>query len=94
MTAVKSNTTFELGQVVITRGALEELPPFDVWVAINRHANGDWGDLCEEDTALNDASVKGEGRLMSRYQTDNGTAFWIITEWDRSVTTILLPLEY
>ena len=43
---------------------------------------------------LNDASVKGEGRLMSRYQTDNGTSFWIITEWDRSVTTILLPLEY
>ena len=59
-----------------------------------RRAEGDWGDVCKEDWAENDEALKHERRLLSSYRTKHGVRFWIITEWDRSVTTILLPLEY
>ncbi len=94
MKTEKSNRKFALGRVVITEGASSKLAECDVWNAFNRHANGDWGDLCDDDRELNDWGVYHNARLMSRYCTDDGTWFWIITEWDRSVTTILLPEEY
>ncbi len=85
---------FLLGQIVATRNALDSLDPNDVLAAIQRHSHCDWGELCEEDKILNDLSLEEEGRLLSNYTDSKGTAFWIITEWDRSVTTVLLPEDY
>ncbi len=94
MTTVKSNGRFLLGQVMITPGALQVLPAREVWESMQRHVQGDWGDICEGDWKLNDDALKHEGRLLSRYLSKRGTRFWIITEWDRSLTTVLLPEEY
>ena len=86
---------FELGQVLITPGARDDLDLKDVASCLVRHAGGDFGDVCEEDKMLNDESiVLGDGRIMSSYRDRNDIKFWIITEWDRSATTILLPDEY
>lgn len=94
MMTLKSTKRFSLGQLAITRGAINEIPANEVWECLRRHAEGDWGDLCEEDWMLNDDSLQTEQRLLSSYRTANGVKFWIITEWDRSLTTILLPEEY
>ncbi len=59
-----------------------------------KHLTGDWGDLCEEDKQANEAALKYHLRLLSAYHLSDGTKIWLITEWDRSVTTILLPEEY
>ncbi len=62
---------------------------------LQRHFGGDWGDLDEGDKRQNDFALKtGEDRLMSSYQITPELKLWIITEWDRSVTTLLLPSEY
>ena len=85
---------FELGQVLITPGAYDELNLKDAAQCLVRHADGDFGDMSEEDKASNEEAVENEGRIMSAYHDSNGVKFWIITEWDRSATTILLPSEY
>jgi hypothetical protein len=84
---------FPLGQIVITTTAQASLDPDDVQKGLQRHVSGDWGDLCPEDARSNAHALKHLGRLMSVYG-EGETRFWIITEWDRSVTTILLPLDY
>mgnify|MGYP002652373312 CR=1 FL=1 len=94
MMTLKSSKRIPLGQVVITRGALETLPAVEVFDCLMRHAEGDWGDVCQEDWALNDEALENESRLLSSYRTKEGVQFWIITEWDRSYTTILLPEDY
>ena len=87
---------FPLGQTLATPGALaalsqaEQTP--DEFLA--RHQAGDWGELCEEDVAENELSLEKGFRLLSAYRLNNGTRIWIITERDRSATTILLPEEY
>ena len=86
--------SFPLGQLVSTPGAINTLHPEDVVGALARHAFHDWGDLCPEDKALNDVAIQEGTRLLSAYTDRNGTKFWIITEADRSVTTVLLPDEY
>ena len=85
---------FQLGQVVATKGIMETLSYTDINSALIRHGNGDWGDVCSEDKKLNDQAVKEGMRLLSSYKSEGGERFWIITEWDRSVTTILFPDEY
>lgn len=85
---------FSLGQTVITAGAYEKLNHYEVLSALIRHSTGDWGDVCEEDKLSNDQAVEEGLRILSSYRTKDGTKFWIITEWDRSVTTVLLPSEY
>lgn len=90
---------FPLGQQVVTRGVYDHIetdPAFALFVkqSMDRHAKGDWGDLCAEDKALNDESLNGEGRLFSAYEQAGLPKIWIITEWDRSVTTVLFPDEY
>jgi len=85
---------FPLGQIVITRGASGTLGPDDVLCGLFRHSNGDWGDVGDEDELSNEVSLIDGGRLLSSYRTNSGTKYWIITEYDRSVTTILLPDEY
>jgi hypothetical protein len=85
---------FALGQTVITSAAMEVLTNQDVLTALSRHARGDWGDLCEEDRKENEFSLREGFRLFSVYHTPIGKKFWIITEADRSVTTVLLPSDY
>jgi hypothetical protein len=82
---------FPLGKVVITRNAALELSPIDVMDALNRHAQGDWGDVCEEDGISNELALVEDTRLFSAYRDTTGQKFWIITEHDRSITTNLLP---
>lgn len=94
MVAFDFGPKFELGRVVITRNALSTLPPDDVAAAIQRHSRGDWGELDQHDLAENERSLKEGGRLLSIYQTETGVRFYVITESDRSVTTILLPEDY
>ena len=83
-----------LGQTVITQGAIAVLANSDVLNALVRHAAGDWGDVCGEDRLANDEALRTGARLLSAYRDCDGVKFWIITEADRSVTTILLPEEY
>ena len=85
---------FPLGRTVITRGALDALDETDVRAGIARHALGDWGDLCPDDKQANNDALSAGARLLSAYHTGAGRKFWIITEADRSVTTVLLPEEY
>jgi hypothetical protein len=91
-----SNTRFTLGQTVATPGAIEALSRTgDTPLAfLRRHAAGDWGDLTAADAAENEASVTLGFRILSAYQLVDGTRIWVITEADRSATTILLPEEY
>lgn len=86
--------SFALGQTVITPDALENLDAADVLSALQRHARGDWGDVPAEDRAANERSICEGCRLLSAYTDRKGTKFWIITEADRSVTTVLLPENY
>jgi len=85
---------FPLGALVATPGALEQVPHEERLIALSRHARGDWGDIDPEDRAENELSLREGFRLFSVYYTENKVKFWIITEADRSVTTILLPDEY
>lgn len=91
-------TNFELGHVVATRGVFELVcaGKVDVATLMQRHINCDWGDLCASDKRLNDQALKHghEGRLFSSYPIGEQLKVWVITEWDRSVTTLLLPSEY
>jgi len=84
---------FSLGHVVITPNALASLAPEDVQAGLYRHHAGDWGDVCPDDHAENELSLKHGLRLFSVYRS-NGLKFWIITEADRSATTILMPEDY
>jgi hypothetical protein len=84
---------FPLGQTVITPNAAGRLNPQDICRCLSRHKRGDWGELCPQDVAQNERSLQ-EGRLVSVYHDLTGTKFYIITEPDRSVTTVLLPEDY
>ncbi len=92
--AAPHDASFPLGQVVITRGALESLNSVDALMALDRHAACDWGDCGEMDRRLNDLAVAEESRLLSVYHDGSGKKFWIITEANRSVTTVLLPEDF
>jgi hypothetical protein len=98
------NAIFPTGSIVATRGVYQlacENPDFARFVqkCLNRHVKGDWGDVDDEDKKTNDLSLKAGMRLLSAYNDDrfpkHGVAtIWIITEADRSATTILFPDEY
>ena len=85
---------FQLGRVVITRGAMESLEPELIMFALARHATGDWGELCDHDQLQNELALQHGNRILSKYKAHDGEMFYIITEWDRSYTTILLTHEY
>jgi hypothetical protein len=87
---------FSLGRTVATPGALRALEaacmtPADL---LRRHRQGDWGEIHPDDRGLNEAALASGGRLMSVYPLRTGETVWGITEWDRSVTTLLLPEDY
>ncbi len=98
------NAVFNTGQIVATRGVYDlafQNPDFAQFIqkSLNRHVKGDWGDVDAEDKETNDYALKEETRLLSAYNDDrfpkNGiSTIWIITEADRSTTTILFPDEY
>jgi hypothetical protein len=90
---------FSLGQIAVTSGimaAIEEDDSMAVHVmkCLSRHASGDWGKVCKEDAAENEISLKHGFRIMSNYEGEGFRKIWIITEADRSVTTVLFPDEY
>jgi hypothetical protein len=87
---------FALGRIVATPGAIQAMREAGQSPAVflTRHACGDWGEICTSDKYLNDEAIADEGRLLSAYSTAKGVRLWIITEADRSATTILLPEEY
>jgi hypothetical protein len=98
------NAIFNTGQIVATRGVYDlacQNPDFAQFIqkSLNRHVKGDWGDVDEEDKQTNDYALKHGMRVLSAYKDDrfpkHGIAtIWIITEEDRSATTILFPDEY
>lgn len=85
---------FSLGRILATPGVLEAIPQREIITALTRHTQGDWGTLDPEDWQANNQAVSHGGRVLSAYSSTEGRKFWIITEWDRSATTILLPEEY
>jgi hypothetical protein len=85
---------FTLGQLVATPGVLELVTHAEITQCLDRHICGDWGDVDDEDRAANEQALINRLRLVSVYQSASGTKFWIITEHDRSSTTVLLPAEY
>jgi hypothetical protein len=96
MQQLKRQRVFELGQILATPGALAALQkasqePGDF---LRRHVACDWGDLSDEDQKDNDYSLENGFRLLSSYRTNADDKLWIITEADRSATTLLLPEEY
>ena len=110
MTLTSNAPRFALGQLVATPGAMELLKQtgFSALALISRHVHGDWGDCCDEDKETNELSVRQRMRVMSVYRLVDAETLrqtpvdkrsslptlWIITEADRSVTTLLLPEEY
>ena len=85
---------FSLGQVVATPNALAAIPGDEIQNALSRHVRGDWGTLDAEDLNANERALRSGGRLFSSYHSNQNVKFWIITECDRSVTTVLLPEDY
>lgn len=87
---------FSTGQITATPGAIDALNEADQGILefLLRHVTGDWGEVGREDAAENELALTEGFRIFSVYRTNKGTKLWIITEADRSVTTLLLPQEY
>jgi hypothetical protein len=104
-TTTQAEPRFELGELCYTPGALDVMQRYQVspFQLIARHVAGDWGDVCPEDAQTNEEALQEGSRIFSVYvlppplsegETLAAAKVWIITEADRSVTTILLPEEY
>lgn len=85
---------FALGSVYVTRRVSEELANEEIQAVLERHASGDWGLVDDEDREANEQALVNGLRLLSSYVTASGLKLWVITEADRSATTILFPSEY
>ena len=91
--------TEQLGKIVWTREVKDKITEDGlfarfVWQSLSRHAQGDWGDLCEEDKKENEYALDKHLRIFSTYKKEGLPQIWIITEADRSATTVLFPDEY
>ena len=91
---MRSKARFTLGKLVATPAALNALTAEDILSALSRHVRGDWGELDEHDKRENEYALGKPLRIFSAYVAENGTKFWVITEADRSATTVLLPDDY
>lgn len=94
-----SQIKFNPGQIVMTRAVNDLIADNEefakhVSLSLRRHLAGEWGELCDEDRAMNESALLEGERLFSAYTKDGVPPIWIITECDRSVTTILFPDEY
>jgi hypothetical protein len=87
---------FSTGQIVATPGALRLLEQQGIvpMLLVARHVRGDWGCIETDDATANVEAVRLDNRILSSYPFENGNRVWVITEWNRSVTTLLLPEEY
>jgi len=94
--SISKNPLFDLGRTVATPAAIEALQASNVSPSslLIRHHCGDWGDLCHEDIARNNSALRLGSWLFSSYQITENIKIWVITEADRSVTTLLLPHDY
>ena len=95
MPAVQNSVRLPLGHVVATPAALDLVREhgLDVVALLHRHRSGDWGDVSRHDARANDRSARNGTRVLSAYDTAGGR-LWIITEADRSATTVLRPSDY
>ena len=87
------------GRLLMTRGVNDLVADNTefakhVQLSLKRHLAGDWGDLCDDDRVENELALQGGERLFSVYKKEGVPKIWIITEWDRSATTVLFPEEY
>ena len=89
-----SSAKFRCGRIVSTPNALAKLTHDDIMRGLEQHQAGDWGDTSEDDQKKNELALENGFRLFSMYHTETGVKFWIITEANRSATTILLPEDY
>lgn len=96
ITKTENKALFDLGQTYMTIGAREALAESNQLPSefLARHQSGDWGIVCEDDRKENDLSIRENFRILSSYKTSQDIKIWVITEADRSSTTILLPDEY
>jgi hypothetical protein len=85
---------FSIGQVFATPALLEQITRAEIEVGLDRHASGDWGDIDTDDASENERALSDGSRIFSAFTSSNGIKFWIITEADRSSTTVLLPSDY
>ncbi|RMP46212.1 hypothetical protein ALQ26_04210, partial [Pseudomonas amygdali pv. lachrymans] len=96
--ARSQDASFEMGRVMVTHSvqSLLQNSSLDVMQYLQRHATGDWGEISNDDWDSNQHALKADGRLFSGYDIDaeDETRLWIITESDRSVTTVMLPSDY
>ena len=93
--STETTKSFDLGRILVTMGAKDAIQDSLAKMSeiLTRHKNCDWGDVDDEDKSLNDTALKFGARVLSSYTID-GHKIWVITEADRSSTTILLPSEY
>ncbi|WP_146501962.1 hypothetical protein [Rubinisphaera italica] len=85
---------FPPGQIVITSNALAQLSHAEVFTALKRHLTGDWGDCCPEGRQANELALELGGRVFSVYHSEDHHKFWIITEADHTLTTVLMQDDY
>ncbi len=94
MKSISNDRKFGLGNIYVTRAALGVLTITDMNNSLQRHVRGDWGNVGSDDWESNDIALSEGERLLSVYQSAAQEVYWIITEWDRKLTTILLPSDY
>ena len=94
MQSISNDRKFGLGNIYVTRAALGVLTITDMNNSLQRHVRGDWGNVGSDDWESNDIALSEGERLLSVYQSAAQEVYWIITEWDRKLTTILLPSDY
>ena len=90
---------FPLGKIVMSEGVSDIFKSNDdfakfVEISLCRYASKDWGNTCETDRKMNEKALENDGRIFTVYEQDATTAICIITEWDKSITTIIFPEEY
>ena len=94
MTTKERVAEFKLGAVRITSNASKQICGDDIFTSFVRYTAGDWGEVCDEDRQANDEALATGSRILATYTDRHGLKFWILTEGDRSATTILLPGDY
>lgn len=90
----KTPIRFQPGSIVVHVGALQVANHQQIAKLLSRHLSGDWGDLDDEDKQANEQALKWGERILSSYKLENGEKLWILTERDRSSTTVLTPGDY
>ncbi len=94
ITGMKTDTRLSLGRLAVTANASHILSDEDIDKALERHKSGDWGEVGNSDWQSNTNALKRGERILSAYTGANGDKFWVITEADRSSTTVLMPSDY